>query len=853
MQKRKISGSRRLCFFMGAAVCALTPVVASAQSTPPANINIQAQSLASALTQLGRQTGTEVIFSPSVVAGKSAPAVRGNMSPDAAITQLIRGTGLRVRRTDQGSFVIEPVPDVIGDASNAAPSLPDLDENQRDSGQEVIVTGTNIRGVAPAGSPIEVFDRRDIQQSGAGTVERFMRTIPQNFSGGAGEGTRTSAANADARSNLGDGTAANLRGLGSGTTLVLLNGHRMAPAGSNGSFVDISMIPASAIERIEILTDGASAIYGSDAVGGVVNFVLRKDYEGFETGGRIGSDLRGLGEERFSQTAGTKWTRGSALISYEYYHRDALRAEGRDFAKDVPVQEATLIPSQRRHSIFATAAYEPTDRLKLSADVLYSDRKATNLAFNPSDNIPVPAVGKSRQFMATATAEYSIAGDWRVAVNGLYSRHKIFGQQGNPAFGLPLSQTNVLSKERSVSAILDGPIMSIGSGVARAVVGTSYRNESWNSFRRNVFSAFGELYIPFVAPADDFALDRIEISLAGRYDKYSDFGSSFIPKAGIRIDPNSFLSLRGSYSRSYRAPLLSQLDESTLLLLIAAPNPASPSGQSLTLYTVGSGNADLDAERARTWTAGFDLTPLSQTRISGTYYDIVFKNRITRPVFSIFEFLLDPMRFGSLIVPNPSADFVTAQISGADTFLNAFGPFAPADVEFFIDSRINNIAVERQRGIDLALLTTFEGSYGRFDVTVGATYILKLVRSVTATSLPSSALNKLESPVDLKARAGIAWSKNGFGASALVNYVNGYRNQVGNHDVPSWTTVDARLAYRVTNDRSVADGLTVALTAQNLFNAKPPHISGIYGDLGYDPANADPMGRLVAIEITKEW
>src|SRR5262249_15023250 len=141
--------------------------------------------------------------------------------------------------------------------------------------QEVVVTGTNIRGLTPESSPLTVYTAQDIKNQGATTIDTFVRKLPQNFSS-------LSAANANGaaagiRSPPGDGmggTSIDLRGLGAGTTLILLNGRRLAPSFS-GTAVDVSLLPLNALDRVEVLTDGASAAYGSDAVGGVVNFILK--------------------------------------------------------------------------------------------------------------------------------------------------------------------------------------------------------------------------------------------------------------------------------------------------------------------------------------------------------------------------------------------------------------------------------------------------------------------------------------------------------------------------------------------------------------------------------------------------
>lgn len=146
----------------------------------------------------------------------------------------------------------------------------------------VEVTGSRIKRIdAETASALQVISRADIERSGATSVTEVLRQVPAGNSGGYdAEGTPTQAFGS---------AGISLRGLGAGSTLTLINGRRVAPFGfGSASFVDTNAIPLAAIERIEILLDGASAIYGADAIGGVVNIILRKNYEGVEaalTGG----------------------------------------------------------------------------------------------------------------------------------------------------------------------------------------------------------------------------------------------------------------------------------------------------------------------------------------------------------------------------------------------------------------------------------------------------------------------------------------------------------------------------------------------------------------------------------------
>ena len=167
------------------------------------------------------------------------------------------------------------------------------------STQRVVVTGSSIARIAGEGAlPVQVLKREDIERVGATSTEELVKQLSSLSSAGSS----TTVANA---SGYGGGSIAtvSLRGLGSARTLVLVNGRRVAvygggSAGSAGSSVDVNSIPLAAIERVEVLKDGASAIYGSDAIAGVVNFILRRDFTGVEARANYGQTGDHLGNDR---------------------------------------------------------------------------------------------------------------------------------------------------------------------------------------------------------------------------------------------------------------------------------------------------------------------------------------------------------------------------------------------------------------------------------------------------------------------------------------------------------------------------------------------------------------------------
>ncbi len=175
--------------------------------------------------------------------------------------------------------------------------------------QKVEVTGSSIKRVQDEGAlPIQVITKEDIDRAGITSAEQLLATITANGTGADNLSSNTGIQLGSTDRNNNGNTSANLRGLGASSTLVLLNGRRVSTHGAKGNAVDLNSIPLAAVERVEVLKDGASAIYGTDAIGGVINFILRKDYTGAELtafsditsqgGGNInrGSILAGWGD-----------------------------------------------------------------------------------------------------------------------------------------------------------------------------------------------------------------------------------------------------------------------------------------------------------------------------------------------------------------------------------------------------------------------------------------------------------------------------------------------------------------------------------------------------------------------------
>jgi hypothetical protein len=192
--------------------------------------------------------------------------------------------------------------------------------------EDVVVTGSRIKRQDLEGvGPVTVFTAQDIEATGITSTE----TLLQRFSASAGfAGNQTNAYWAD----NGYGTAqVNLRGLGINRTLVLLNGRRIVSGGTGAnSAVDLNIIPTSIIERIDVLKDGASAVYGADAVAGVVNIITRDNFDGMRVSAKVGQTAEGDGEELAADlTFGLDGERGSLMASMSYVEGDAVNMADR--------------------------------------------------------------------------------------------------------------------------------------------------------------------------------------------------------------------------------------------------------------------------------------------------------------------------------------------------------------------------------------------------------------------------------------------------------------------------------------------------------------------------------------------
>jgi iron complex outermembrane receptor protein len=292
-----------------------------------------------ALSEFSAQAKFQILFDFTLVKERRTRAVDGEFEPTVALAALLDGSGLTFSVVNDRTVTIVSVPGVSANVAAARP-IPhtrslrggapgsSLDDARGLSLETVEIQATHADDSYVAGSHLIQLSRDAIEESGASSVPDLLRTLPQNFGGGPTPDTRD--IERETVTNIGRGVSLNLRGAGAHATVALIDDRRIAPSGSAGAFEDVSNIPISAIERIDILPEAGSIRFGADGIGGVANFRLRQEMQGAESIASVGSASDGtLGETRLSQASG--WNRDGAhgVVAFEYFQSAALPADER--------------------------------------------------------------------------------------------------------------------------------------------------------------------------------------------------------------------------------------------------------------------------------------------------------------------------------------------------------------------------------------------------------------------------------------------------------------------------------------------------------------------------------------------
>ncbi len=880
-----------------------------------------------------------------------------------------------------------------------AQEAPADDETDKD----IIVTGTLIRGIAPGGSSTIGVDSEKIAAIGAVNTSDLIASVPQagnflGFVGVRGSSNFSLSVNRPSLRYLGNSSASGA------TTLLLLDGHRMPGMGITQSSPDLDAIAAGAIERVDVVPDGGSATYGSDAIGGVMNFITRKKFDGVEVKGSVGFADDYM-QYNAGVTVGKVWDAFSAYVSYDYGKHDALYGADRDWSQSrdwvnnllsnsdcspgnlrvtasgvttfygLPGNVAgfgnrcdnseltTIYPKETKHSVFGSLAYDNGGSVSAQIKMYYVERD------NSSDGGPLfiaggsavrsvaagatqptlgaaallsalpgaptsaqflynfsPALGNSssqvttmKSWGITPTMKADVGGGWQLnamfnygigksnflgqLLNGAPITAAINAGTFNPfsltAAGNAAAITSALdsfqygrAKHEMINSrlILDGPLFAVGGGDVRAAVGVEYlaeRYEGSNSRQvtaagiaaasdrianRKVYSLFGELNVPLI--------ERVSLTAAGRYDKYSDSAlsgqtqsSTFNPKFGVVFEPIDGLKLRGNWGKSFQAPGMSDIAlggaPSWNLLPLSVrnfANPAVPTTATRPVFlALGGTITPLKPQTAKSWSLGFDFKPagMENLQFGMTYYNIDYKGVIGfPPIFDPPTFYRDFADKNVLFTAGDPAlrayyDLLNAQgatnIATTDASIAGVGGFA--GIYGILDSRTQNLARVKTSGIDFKMSYQHATGFGGLYFDISGNKILKFFNQSNPTAALVDALPVGTTKLRLTATLGADIGN--FKVQGTWNHSGGYKlvpvaSTLNQDNVAAYNVFNAFLQYKFGGESGLGKDMSFSLNVDNVFDKDPPLFRGADASL-FGVRNGFTLGRLVRLGLSKKF
>lgn len=832
------------------------------------------------------------------------------------------------------------------------------------------VTGSRIKRTEVEGpSPVTVISRAEIEAAGEISVADYLRNNVYNAFGS----TRESSGSA-----TGSQATISLRGLGSAYTLVLLDGRRMTTSGAlAGGAANINLIPTAAVERIEVLREGAGAVYGSDAIGGVVNVILRKDYEGLSFNAGYEMPKVGPNGTTASISGGISSERGNLTFVLDHQEREMMYnreikslVTGAGLAWGLSAFNSSanfLSPSTGfvgvancdtfENSVRVNANHCRFDHGATSANEssLTRDALLVNGTFNITDSTsfffrglssrtsslgvyaaapvtrddkdqPYPTISASNpynpfgvdgtlyyRFTPLGTRDshrrdtmrdysFGLRGsndwlggfDWEVGLNhgrvaqssvnynyGIFSALQEAIDSGNynpfdpthPSVATAAKAVGhtVLVESEMISKGIDGNVsfdlFNIGERPVGFVAGFEHREDRLKqvydaqSAANNVFGSAGAggggqrkysaAYFEALFPL----LDSFSLTVAGRYDDYSDVGGKFSPRASFEFRPVDSLLFRGSWGRGFRAPTLKDLHGAPSTTNLNNPPLASaglPGGDklacdALTAYRNASGNAsyqpypvdpcdnteqyqwlitsnpNLKPEESTNWGLGFVWSPTAELSFAVDYYDIKIENIITTlPRAMAFA-------YGDQGVPGYGVSR-SATITAPDgvTLL----PGVPQQI---LLPSVNG-AQRTVRGVDLEANWRMDTTAGRFSTKLAWSHMLEF--NLTPPFAAEQELIGTMSYPKNRGQLVLAWDKGPVSTALITNYIGKNSDDRTNYKVsqPSWTTFDGQISVVTPWNGKVTLGV------RNIANKMPP-FRAVHGFPYYDNSLYNIWGR----------
>ncbi|MBG6078447.1 TonB-dependent receptor [Rubrivivax gelatinosus] len=809
--------------------------------------------------------------------------------------------------------------------------------------ERIEITGSRIKRAASEGAlPVTVISREQLDTSGATTVAEFVRNT--TFAG-AGNFRPQSGSSAQAFAGV------DLRGLGSNRTLVLIDGRRVAKAPNVGDSVDMNSIPMAAVERIEILTDGASAIYGSDAIGGVVNIITRKDFDGLVlSAGITRPSIKGGDREEASALMGINSDKGHLIAGVSHTKRDIIYV--RDYPWGYTKGASSYANGLYKASPDGEGGYLPN----ISGGGYLGAAGSCNF---PDKGFYVDAGGRCRyDFNLVAADEAATSADsffsrgtlqltpdWAAYMNASVTRNKSFGRyapvpdsilitpgstfdqqhlnvgaSGNPYYlvhrfaaagnrdtstdgnlydvGLGVQGSiagfdvdvgarrqvskivetgrGFIVKNLATAAINDGTynvddpfsnssdvlksittttgrdstwtqnevyanatksLFKMDGGDATAYVGVESRKEKYSDIYDSLSeagqvlgssgnSATGERTVRAFSTELLFPITKsFEATLAGRYERYSDYGSDFSPKASIRFRATNDLTLRASVGRGFRAPSLPDLNAKPAFSADTVVDPRTcaadggftpaqcAEGQEFQINGLHISDPNLDSEKSKQWSAGFvwDITP--DLSLTADYW----RTKIDNVISSITAQEIVDRDNGDSPLPIPGGLGIKRD------------PVTGAILQ--VISGLANEGNADYAGLDVSLRFQHKhAAWGAFRHDLSVSHRLKAA---------VNGINELGTFGEPRQRVslGNTWTIGGVEATLNTNYIS--KNGDSRGAAGGYTTHDVQVAY----SPAAIKGMKISVGAQNIFEKLPALVGSPYDQKPFNYYLYDAYGR----------
>jgi iron complex outermembrane recepter protein len=497
---------------------------------------------------------------------------------------------------------------------------------------------------------------------------------------------------------------------------------------------------------------------------------------------------------------------------------------------------------------------------------------------------------------ANSTAPATAINPYNIAATGSSPLWSQLGNYENAGEG-----RDKLSNAR---VIADGKLLSLPGGSVRLAAGAEYMKENferrtiaagsfdvvgavdnlpWASYDRNVKSAFAELQIPIVGAGNAMrGLQSLQLSLAGRYDKYSDFGNTTNPKYGLSYKPVEWIVLRGNWGKSFNAPTpVDKLNSQSASLLALTqstfntlnPNPALPptlpyfnqigAPQQLLLF---GADTNLKPQTSTNYSFGIDVSPpiLPDWNAGVTYYHLAFRGYLGTPQFFFGgAFVQNFPAYVTFQNPNDPAGFLAQALAFAAkanqaipaTTLAMLTPAGISQVYELVDGRLQNIGNTNQSGVDFSVKYNHKTSFGSVDGSVSGNKQLTFYQQ-TSVGTPFFDNLLTNQPV-FRMSASLGANIHQLRAQLIVNYSGGY-NIVRTATLPqdhvsSFTTANLFFGYNL-EGKGIWQDMALSLSVNNVLDQAPPvyrNLGGSNGAFGF--TNGATVGRLLQLGINKKF